>query len=232
MVEGVSRIPRWAQAPTEARTATTETRSTVRSASSSAVKRNVHRVFHVDQQRRIDAAEWVCPLSVDDVAYITFTSGTTGAPKATMHFHRDILIIADGYAREVATKLTAAGIRVETAKLIEAMLERGVLPVIPGQGSVGASGDLAPLAHMAAVMLGSYWLPPGYWTDLLQAAAKAGVMALTRDDDRFLVLRERYGHVPVRARVGDYIGTAFAPDRAMRDMAMRDYLDRIWMPKS
>ncbi|MDN4055918.1 cupin-like domain-containing protein [Massilia sp. YIM B02763] len=39
------------------------------------------------------------------------------------------------------------------------------------------------------------------------------------------VLRERYGHVPVRARVGDYIGTAFAPDRAMRDMAMRDYLD-------
>ncbi|MEF9601832.1 AMP-binding protein, partial [Paracoccus sp. PXZ] len=30
-----------------------------------------------------------------------FTSGTTGEPKATMHFHRDILIIADGYAREV-----------------------------------------------------------------------------------------------------------------------------------
>ena len=30
-----------------------------------------------------------------------FTSGTTGSPKATMHFHRDLLIIADGYAREV-----------------------------------------------------------------------------------------------------------------------------------
>lgn len=37
----------------------------------------------------------------DDVALLGFTSGTTGDPKATMHFHRDILIIADGYAREV-----------------------------------------------------------------------------------------------------------------------------------
>ncbi|MGZ2259771.1 AMP-binding protein [Roseobacter sp. A03A-229] len=37
----------------------------------------------------------------DDVALLGFTSGTTGDPKATMHFHRDLLIIADGYAREV-----------------------------------------------------------------------------------------------------------------------------------
>ncbi len=39
----------------------------------------------------------------DDVALLGFTSGTTGEPKATMHFHRDLLIIADGYAREVLT---------------------------------------------------------------------------------------------------------------------------------
>ena len=39
--------------------------------------------------------------SADDVALLGFTSGTTGSPKATMHFHRDLLIIADGYAREV-----------------------------------------------------------------------------------------------------------------------------------
>jgi len=38
-------------------------------------------------------------------------------------------------------------------------------------------------------------------------------------------LREQFGDVPVRARVGDYIGTAFAADRAMRDMSMREYLD-------
>src|SRR5256714_2170145 len=37
----------------------------------------------------------------DDVALLGFTSGTTGEPKATMHFHRDLLIMADGYAREV-----------------------------------------------------------------------------------------------------------------------------------
>ncbi|MGB7319395.1 MAG: AMP-binding protein [Planktotalea sp.] len=37
----------------------------------------------------------------DDVALLGFTSGTTGDPKATMHFHRDLLIIADGYAKEV-----------------------------------------------------------------------------------------------------------------------------------
>ncbi|MDJ1015548.1 MAG: benzoate-CoA ligase family protein [Paracoccaceae bacterium] len=39
--------------------------------------------------------------AADDVALLGFTSGTTGSPKATMHFHRDLLIIADGYAKEV-----------------------------------------------------------------------------------------------------------------------------------
>lgn len=39
--------------------------------------------------------------SADDVALLGFTSGTTGNPKATMHFHRDLLIVADTYAKEV-----------------------------------------------------------------------------------------------------------------------------------
>ncbi|PWE33018.1 histidine ammonia-lyase [Maritimibacter sp. 55A14] len=49
----------------------------------------------------------------------------------------------------------ASGVRMELIALIEGMLARGVTPVIPQQGSVGASGDLAPLAHMAAVMIGN-----------------------------------------------------------------------------
>ncbi|MFB9224690.1 histidine ammonia-lyase [Paracoccus cavernae] len=48
----------------------------------------------------------------------------------------------------------ASGVRPEVVVLIEDMLAKGVSPVIPSQGSVGASGDLAPLAHLAAVMLG------------------------------------------------------------------------------
>lgn len=40
-------------------------------------------------------------------------------------------------------------------------------------------------------------------------------------------LRERFSHVPVRARVGDYINTAFAPDRAMQDMSMLAYLELV-----
>lgn len=39
--------------------------------------------------------------SKDDVALLGFTSGSTGDPKATMHFHRDLMIVADGYAKEV-----------------------------------------------------------------------------------------------------------------------------------
>jgi hypothetical protein len=41
-------------------------------------------------------------------------------------------------------------------------------------------------------------------------------------------LRDSYGDLPVRARVGDYVNTAFAPDRAMQDMTMRDYLDLVF----
>ena len=48
----------------------------------------------------------------------------------------------------------ASGVRLELVRLIEGMLEKRVTPVIPEKGSVGASGDLAPLAHMAAVMMG------------------------------------------------------------------------------
>ncbi|MCB1621762.1 MAG: histidine ammonia-lyase [Thiothrix sp.] len=48
----------------------------------------------------------------------------------------------------------ASGVRWAICALLEGMLAADLLPVIPVQGSVGASGDLAPLAHMAAVMIG------------------------------------------------------------------------------
>ena len=48
----------------------------------------------------------------------------------------------------------ASGIRPGTLALLEALLAHGITPVVPCQGSVGASGDLAPLAHLAAAMIG------------------------------------------------------------------------------
>lgn len=71
----------------------------------------------------------------------------------------------------------ASGVRWDVIAQIEGMLAAGVTPVVPAQGSVGASGDLAPLAHMTAVMIGhgEAWLAgrrmPG------AAALKAAGMA-------------------------------------------------------
>jgi histidine ammonia-lyase len=48
----------------------------------------------------------------------------------------------------------ASGVRSEIIEQLQAMLARGIYPLVPQQGSVGASGDLAPLAHMTAVMIG------------------------------------------------------------------------------
>lgn len=49
----------------------------------------------------------------------------------------------------------ASGVRWDLIEVLQQMLVRGVTPVIPAQGSVGASGDLAPLAHMTAVIIGA-----------------------------------------------------------------------------
>ena len=48
----------------------------------------------------------------------------------------------------------ASGVTVQTVELLEGLLRENVMPIIPSQGSVGASGDLAPLAHMACTMIG------------------------------------------------------------------------------
>lgn len=92
------------------------------------------------------------------------------APRDTATLQRNLILshccgvgepIGRGPARlMMALKLLslgrgASGVRWELIELIEAMLERGLTPVIPAQGSVGASGDLAPLAHMTAVIIGA-----------------------------------------------------------------------------
>lgn len=69
-----------------------------------------------------------------------------------------------------------SGVRVETLRALAEMLNRGVVPIVPRKGSVGASGDLAPLSHLAIVLLGGgeAWfegqrMPGG------EALAKAGI---------------------------------------------------------
>jgi histidine ammonia-lyase len=73
----------------------------------------------------------------------------------------------------------ASGVRRETVAMLEAMLARGLLPVVPAQGSVGASGDLAPLAHMTAAMLGvGEIVAGGKIVPAAQALAEAGLQPL------------------------------------------------------
>ena len=92
------------------------------------------------------------------------------APEDTAHLQRNLILShCCGVGEPLSAPLTrlmmalklmslgrgASGVRWEVCALIEGMLNAGVHPVIPTQGSVGASGDLAPLAHMAAVMIGA-----------------------------------------------------------------------------
>jgi histidine ammonia-lyase len=74
----------------------------------------------------------------------------------------------------------ASGVKPETTALLEAMLAAGITPVVPVQGSVGASGDLAPLAHMAAAMIGvGEALVGGKRIAAAQALQGAGLTPLT-----------------------------------------------------
>ena len=74
----------------------------------------------------------------------------------------------------------ASGVRPATVALLEALLVEGLTPVVPCQGSVGASGDLAPLAHMTAAMIGvgEVWVS-GARMPAADALAQAGLAPLT-----------------------------------------------------
>ncbi|MDO5529599.1 MAG: histidine ammonia-lyase, partial [Paracoccus sp. (in: a-proteobacteria)] len=94
----------------------------------------------------------------------------------------------------------ASGVRPEVIALLEEMLARGVLPVIPAQGSVGASGDLAPLAHLAATMLGEG--RADYEGREMEASAALGAAGLAP-----LVLAAKEGLALIN---GTQVSTAFA----------------------
>jgi histidine ammonia-lyase len=64
------------------------------------------------------------------------------------------IVRAAGVLRVNSLSAGHSGVKSETLDLIVGMLARGVTPVVPCQGSVGASGDLAPLAHMTLVLIG------------------------------------------------------------------------------
>jgi histidine ammonia-lyase len=68
----------------------------------------------------------------------------------------------------------ASGLRWSTLGYLTRCLEADILPVIPGQGSAGASGDLAPLAHMVAALMGC----GAFWREGHQVAAEEGLAAL------------------------------------------------------
>ncbi|HEX9254502.1 MAG TPA: histidine ammonia-lyase [Candidatus Angelobacter sp.] len=71
-----------------------------------------------------------------------------------------------------------SGVRPEVVDLICAMLNKGVHPVVPSQGSVGASGDLAPLAHLALAMIGEGQVWDGKTTSSSEALQRAGIRPL------------------------------------------------------
>jgi histidine ammonia-lyase len=73
----------------------------------------------------------------------------------------------------------ASGVRPATIAMLEALLHSDLIPVVPAQGSVGASGDLAPLAHMAAAMIGAgEILAAGRALPADRALAEAGLKPL------------------------------------------------------
>ena len=94
----------------------------------------------------------------------------------------------------------ASGVRPALIALIEGMLAKGVLPVIPAKGSVGASGDLAPLAHMAAVMM-------GHGEAMLKGERMTGGAALARAGLTPVVLEAKEGLALIN---GTQVSTALA----------------------
>ncbi|MGH7317100.1 MAG: histidine ammonia-lyase, partial [Candidatus Rokuibacteriota bacterium] len=103
--------------------------------------------------------------------------------------------LPEGETRAVLLLLTASlarghsGVRPAVVELIVACLNRGVLPVVPERGSVGASGDLAPLAHVALCLIGEgEAILAGARMPARDALSRAGLQAVTLEMKEGLAL--------------------------------------------
>jgi histidine ammonia-lyase len=83
-----------------------------------------------------------------------------------------------------------SGVRPVVAEALVALLNAGITPVVPEHGSLGASGDLAPLAHCALVLIGEGWVagPDGEPVAASEALAGAGISPVTLEAKEGLAL--------------------------------------------
>ena len=144
----------------------------------------LERIYRLEAPARLDASaragvEWAAAAIANAAAGGAAVYGVnTGfgklaslkiAPQDTAALQRNLILshccgVGEPIPRAIARLMMAlkllslgrgaSGVRWDVVALIKGMLAHGVTPVIPAQGSVGASGDLAPLAHMTAVMIG------------------------------------------------------------------------------
>jgi len=120
-----------------------------------------------------------------------------GAPLSQDVVRSAVLIRANTLARG------HSGVRPDLVEALVSLLNGGVYPVLPSQGSLGASGDLAPLAHMALVLIGEgeamyqgEKLPGG------EALRRAGLSPVVLAGQRRPGAHQRHGRV-VRRRLSD-----------------------------
>ncbi|MFN5998187.1 MAG: aromatic amino acid lyase, partial [Paracoccaceae bacterium] len=137
------------------------------------------------------------------------------APEDTETLQKNLILshccgVGDPMPRDVARLMMvlkllslgrgASGVRPDLVALIEGMLLHDVTPVIPDQGSVGASGDLAPLAHMTAVMI-------GHGKAMVDGQVKTGAEALARKGLSPITLGAKEGLALIN---GTQFSTAYA----------------------
>ncbi|TMH59411.1 MAG: histidine ammonia-lyase [Betaproteobacteria bacterium] len=126
--------------------------------------------FGLLARTRIDAAR----VSELQRALVLSHSAGTGTPLDDVVVRLTLLLKIASLARGYS------GVRYEVVEALLKLLNAGVLPVIPSQGSVGASGDLAPLAHLAGVLIGEGEARvDGVILPAVQALSRAGIAPLS-----------------------------------------------------